>query len=290
MSSNTLILNSQNIIGFNNNTFQYRFKNNGFTIPTGSEISVSSIQIPYSWYNVSSFYQNQNFRILWPVTDASQYTVFNIKLDEGFYTVNDIQNFIEQQCITNNLYLINANGDYVYFINLSYNLSAYKIQLILNTVPTSTPVGGYTKPPLFPAYPTNVGGRTPRFEVLDDLFGRLLGFNVGIYPATTPMTASYDRLSDYTPLGSNVNSLIVRCNVISNDVSMPSDILDSFGIPNGSSFGSNIVYEPSFQKWVTIREGTYSNMNITIQDQSFTDIKILDPNTVITLIVRYPKK
>ena len=289
MSSNTLILNSQNIIGFNNNTFQYRFKNNGFTIPSGSEISVSSIQIPYSWYNVSSFYQNQNFRILWPVTDASQYTVFNIKLDEGFYTVNDIQNFIEQQCITNNLYLINANGDYVYFINLSYNLSAYKIQLIVNPVPIATPVG-FTKPPLFPAYPTNVGGRTPRFEVLDDLFGRLLGFNVGIYPATTPVTASYDRLSDYTPLGSNVNSLIVRCNVISNDVSMPSDILDSFGIPTGSSFGSNIVYEPSFQKWVTIREGTYSNMNITIQDQSFTDIKILDPNTVITLIVRYPKK
>ena len=288
MSSNTLILNSQNIIGFNNNTFQYRFKNNGFTIPTGSEISVSSIQIPYSWYNVSSFYQNQNFRIIWPVTDLSSYNFYNIKLDEGFYTVNDIQNFIEQKCIENSLYLIDTNGDYVYFINLNYNLSAYKIQLIVNPVPIATPAG-YTKPTLFPAYPTNVGGRTPRFEVKDDLFGRLIGFNVGVYPASGNVT-SYDRLSDYTPLGSNVNSLIVRCNVISNDVSMPSDILDSFGIPTGSNFGSNIVYEPSFQKWVTIREGTYSSMNITIQDQSFNDIKILDPNSIITLIVKYPRK
>jgi len=71
---------------------------------------------------------------------------------------------------------------------------------------------------------------------------------------------------------------------------MPSDILDSFGIPTGSNFGSNIVYEPSFQKWVTIREGTYSSMILNVQDQDFNDIKILDPNTVITLIIKYPKK
>jgi hypothetical protein len=289
MSSNTLILNNRNIIGSNNNTFQYNFKNNGFSIPVGSEISVSSIQLPYSWYNVSTFYQNQNFRIIWPTIDASQTINYNIVLDNGFYTVNDIQNFIEQFCIANNLYLINANGDYVYYINLNYNLTAYKIQLILEPVPASLPVG-YTSPVGFPAFPTNSGGRTPRFQVLDDLFGRLIGFNVGISPPATITTVSYDKLSDYTPLGSNVNSIIVRCNVISNDVSMPSDILDSFGIPTGSNFGSNIVYEPSFQKWVTIREGTYSSMILNVQDQDFNDIKILDPNTVITLIIKYPKK
>ena len=289
MSSNTLILNSRNIVGFNNNTFQYNFKNNGFTIPIGSEISVSSIQMPYSWYNVSTFYQNQNFRIIWPTIDTTQTINYNVVLDDGFYTVDDIQNFIEQFCITNKLYLINANGDYVYYINLNYNLSAYKIQLILEPVPVSLPVG-YTSPVGFPAFPTNSGGRTPRFQVLDDLFGRLIGFNVGISPPATITTTSYDKLSDYTPLGSNVNSIIVRCNVISNDVSMPSDILDSFGIPTGSNFGSNIVYEPSFQKWVTIRDGTYSSMILTIQDQDFNDIKILDPNSVITLIIKYPKK
>ena len=290
MSSNTLILNSRNIInGFNNNTFQYNFKNNGFNIPIGSEISVSSIQLPYSWYNVSTFYQNQNFRIIWPTIDTTQTINYNVVLDDGFYTVNDIQNYIEQFCIKNSLYLINANGDYVYYINLNYNLSAYKIQLILQPVPVSLPAG-FTAPASFPTYPTNVGGRTPRFQVLDDLFGRLIGFNVGISPPATITTVNYDKLSDYTPLGSNVNSIIVRCNIISNDVSMPSDILDSFGIPIGSSFGSNIVFEPSFQRWVSIREGTYSSMVLTIQDQDFNDIKILDPNSVITLIIKYPKK
>ena len=51
------------------------------------------------FYN--TFYQNQNFRIIWPTIDASQTINYNIVLDNGFYTVNDIQNLIEQFFITN---------------------------------------------------------------------------------------------------------------------------------------------------------------------------------------------
>jgi hypothetical protein len=214
MSSNTLILNASNIIGINNNTFQYKFINSGFTIPEGAEISVSSIQVPYSFYNVSNFYQNRNFCITWPVGAGSQN--FDVVLDEGFYTVNDIQNFIEKFCIKNSLYLINANGDYVYYIYLAYNTTAYKIQLISAPVPTATPVG-YTKPASFPAYPT-VSAKTPLFVVQDDKFGSLLGFNIGTYPAVF-QSAQFDKVSDYyTPKGSNINSIVVRCNCCENSV------------------------------------------------------------------------
>ena len=284
MSSNTLILNASNIIGINNNTFQYKFINSGFTIPEGAEISVSSIQVPYSFYNVSNFYQNRNFRIVWPVGAGSQN--FDVVLDEGFYTVNDIQNFIENFCIKNSLYFIDANGDYVYFLYLAYNTTAYKIQLISSFVPTSVPVGSL-KPSGFPALPSTAS--TPLFVVQDDRFGSLLGFNVGTYPAVF-QSSQFDKVSDYTPKGSNINSIVVRCNCCENSVTMPSDILDSFGIPAGSTFGANINYEPSFQKWVTIRSGNYSSMIITLQDQDFSDIKILDPNSIITLIIKYPKK
>lgn len=287
MTSNTLILNSSNIIGSNNNIFQYNFINSGFYIPEGSEISISSVQIPYSFYNVSSFYSNQKFRIRWPV--GSGFSDYDVTLDEGFYTVNDIQNFIEQFCIKNSLYMINANGDYIYFIYLSYNITAYKIQLICSPVYTValTPVG-VTLPASFPTRPTT-DSSTPLFIVLDDKFGSLLGFNIGTYPSAFQNT-DFDKLSDYTPKGSNINSIVVRANVVENSVTMPSDILDSFGIPLGSNFGSNINYEPSFQKWVSIRGGNYTSMIITIQDQDFGDIKILDPNSIITLIIKYPKK
>lgn len=286
MSSNTLILNSNNIIGMNNNTFEYRFINSGFYIPEGSEISISSIQLPYSFYNVSTFYSNQKFRIRWPVASGS--TDYNITLDEGFYTVNDIQNFIEQFCIQNSLYMIDANGDYIYFIYLSYNITAYKIQLISSPIYTIalTPVG-VTLPASFPTRPTT-NSSTPLFIVLDDKFGSLLGFNIGTYPSAFQNT-SFDKLSDYTPKGSNINSIVVRSNVIENSVTMPSDILDSFAIPAGSTFGSNINYQPNFQRFVSIRPGNYTNMIITLQDQNYSDIKILDPNSIITLIIKYPK-
>jgi hypothetical protein len=284
MSSNTLILNASNIIGINNNTFQYKFINSGFTIPEGAEISVSSIQVPYSFYNVSNFYNNRNFRIVWPVGAGSQN--FDVVLDEGFYTINDIQNFIENFCIKNSLYFIDANGDYVYFVYLAYNTTAYKIQLISSFVPTTVPVGSL-KPSGFPTLPNTAS--TPLFVVQDDRFGSLLGFNVGTYPAVF-QNSQYDKVSDYTPKGSNINSIVVRCNCCENSVTMPSDILDSFGIPAGSTFGANINYEPSFQKWVTIRAGNYSSMIVTLQDQDYSDIKILDPNSIITLIIKYPKK
>jgi hypothetical protein len=287
MTSNTLILNSSNIIGSNNNIFQYNFINSGFYIPEGSEISISSVQIPYSFYNVSSFYDNRKFTIRWPV--GASFTDYNVVLDEGFYTINDIQNFIQNFCITNSLYFIDANGDYIYFIYLAYNITAYKIQLIVSPVPTValTPATVIV-PSGFPTRPTT-NASTPLFIVNDNRFGSLLGFNIGTYPSAF-QSSSFNRVSDYTPKGSNINSIVIRANVVENSVTMPSDILDSFGIPLGSQFGSNINYEPSFQKWVSIRSGNYTSMIITIQDQDYGDMKILDPNSIITLIIKYPKK
>ena len=273
--SYTLVLNSKNVIGSNNNIFQYQFLN-GFKIGDNAEISVSAAQIPYSWYNVSYFYQNTKFNLIFP-TGATTATL-NITIPDGFYTVNDLQSYIEQVCITNNYYLINTAGNYVYYVNLSYNISAYKIQLISSLVPTTLPVGwtnpGWTLPTVT---------RCPQFVVLDNFFGKLIGFNIGTYPTTT--TSNFSKVSDYTPLGSNVNSIVLRCNLVSNPVTMPSDILDSFAISN-ASFGSNINYQPAFQKWVKLSPGIFQNLSITLQDERFNDILILDPNSVITLIIR----
>jgi hypothetical protein len=273
--SSTLVLNSKNVIGSNNNIFQYQFLN-GFKIGDNAEISVSAAQIPYSWYNVSYFYQNTKFNLIFPTGTTT--ATLNITIPDGFYTVNDLQSYIEQVCITNNYYLINTAGNYVYYVNLSYNISAYKIQLISSLVPTTLPVGwtnpGWTLPTVT---------RCPQFVVLDNFFGKLIGFNIGTYPTTT--TSNFSKVSDYTPLGSNVNSIVLRCNLVSNPVTMPSDILDSFAISN-ASFGSNINYQPAFQKWVKLSSGIFQNLSITLQDELFNDIKILDPNSVITLIIR----
>jgi hypothetical protein len=284
--SYTLVLNSKNVIGANNNIFQYRFLN-GFKISDNAEICISAAQVPYSWYNVSYFYQNTDFNIIFP-RGAGLTTTVNISLPDGFYTVDDINSYIRQKCIENNWYLINSSGNYVYYIDLSYNISAYKIELLTFLVPTSLPVGwvdpGWGGGTAGSGLPTVT--RCTQFVVLDNNFKILIGFNPGTYPTATPVPPnSFSKLSDFTPLGSNVNSIIMRCNLVSNPVTMPSDIVDSFAISN-ASFGSNINYNASFEKWVRLSPGVFQNLTITLQDEQFNDIKMLDPNSVITINIR----
>jgi hypothetical protein len=280
--SYTLVLNSKNVIGANNNIFSYQFMN-GFRIEEGAEICVSSVQVPYSWYNVSYFYQNTKFNLIIP-TNATTATL-NITIPDGFYTIPQLQSYIEKICLDNNYYLKNSAGNNVFYINLAYNISAYKVQLVCSLVPTTAQLTGLglTNPAGW-VLPTS--SRCPQLVVLDTYFGKLIGFNIGTYPTTT--TSNFNKVSDYTPLGSTVNSIILRCNLVSNGITMPSDIIDSFAISN-VSFGSNIDYQSAYEKWVKLQPGVYQNLSITMQDERFNDILMLDPNSVITLNIRNKK-
>jgi hypothetical protein len=277
--SYSLILNNTNNIGANNNTFQYNFKGGSFQIPDNSEISISNIQIPYSWYNVASYYNNQTFQITFPNTATNTYT---ITLTQGFYAITDVNAFIQQFCIANNLYLIDGNGNYVYYINLSYNVATYKIQLLLFNVPTALPTN-YTAPAGWAGYPATT--LTPTFIVLNNSFGTLIGFDIGTFPPTGESATSVSFLSTSTPLGSNVNSLIVRCSLVDNQVCMPSDILDSIPI-NNVSYGSNINYSPNFSKWIKCKKGNFSNLVVVFNDQNMQMLYALDSNVLINLLIR----
>jgi hypothetical protein len=70
-----LVINSNNVANNLNNSYEYKFKNGNFTVPEGSQIMITSLQIPYSWYNVSSRYNNTNFRLHWPSPTVSSCTI-----------------------------------------------------------------------------------------------------------------------------------------------------------------------------------------------------------------------
>ena len=77
------------------------------------------------------------------------------------------------------MYLIEAATDkYHYFINMLYNETYYANQVVLKTVPTSLPTG-YSAPSNWPGYPTV--SRTPYVEILNNNFGKFLGFTIGNY-------------------------------------------------------------------------------------------------------------
>ena len=64
--SNTIILNRNNLIGINNNTYQYNFVQGKYNIPPNSQICVSQITLPYSWFNVSAALGNNTFSYTMP--------------------------------------------------------------------------------------------------------------------------------------------------------------------------------------------------------------------------------
>ena len=260
--SNTLVVNSSNVVlGTNNSTYEYKFINGGFNVPDNAEICVSNITVPYSWQNINAgYYNNALFQYTWTVGVTT--TTYTITLPNGYYSVTDINNYLQGQMLLAGQYLVDGSGQNVYYISLQYNVTYYGVQLLCYAVPTSLPAG-FTQPASWLGYPSTAS--TPQLIVTSNNFGTIIGFLPGTYPSVIQAT-NYSTVSNTTPNGSPVNSVIIQNSLVYNAIAMPSNILDS--MPITSSYGSNINYSPSFEKWVKIRSGKYSSMTITLLDQN----------------------
>ena len=282
--SYTLVLNSSNVVsGTNNNTYQYKFILGSLKLKN-YEMAISSFVLPYSWFNVTSLYNNRTISFTFPT--AATTTPLNITLPEGFYTVADIQNYIYLQCINAGLYLIDANGNYVIYVTISANPTYYANTIVLSAVPTTLPVGwSYATSGIYSGaggLPTVSSTPSCSFAATGSL-AVLLGFNAGQTLASAG--ASYSTNSPNTPIGSNVNGVIVRCSIINNPVIVPSDVLDAISI-SGATFGANINYNPSFERFVDVSDGNYNQLTITLVDQNLNTLIARDPNILLTLQFR----
>lgn len=277
-----LVVNSSNVVGTDNSTFVYSFLGStSLNVKQGTKICISSMTLPYSFFNITQAYNNQTFQFNWRV--GTNTTTYTITLPQGFYLVSDITNFLENYFIQNGMYLVNSAGENVYYLQIDYNTSYYATQILSFAVPTSLPVG-YTQPANWLGYPSVAN--TPQLILSSNNFRSLLGFSAGSYPPT-PQTTNYSITSNVLPpIGSNVNAIIVSCSLVSNNVVVPSDILDSF--PINATFGSNINYFPSFEKWVKMNAGIYNSITIRLLDQNLNTIKANDPNISLTLLIQPP--
>ena len=288
MSSFTLVINSSNLSNSNNNSiYTYNFINGGFKVEEDMEAMVSSAQIPYSIFNITSAYGNNTMDLGWP-TGASGYTTFTITIPDGFYTITDFNNYIQQYCITNGLYLINSSGQNVYYVNFSVNQNYYAVQILLYTVPRSLPTG-WTAPSNWIGFSTFPNDRTPHLHIYNNMTD-YLGFTAAQYPPVLPQTSNYSILSNKKPpIASYVNSIIIHCSLVNNHVVSPSDILDAFQISN-ATFGQNINYAPNIEKYVKLTAGTYNSMILYFTDQNNNPINLIDPNILITLLFKKKSK
>ena len=393
-----LVLNSSNLIGSQNNSYKYNFINGSLNIPEGSEIAVSQITIPYSWFNISSQIGNNLISYYIPNSSNIQ-TKYDLIIPNGFYTINDLNIFLQSQLKLNGHYWYSTQGNYSTQIQFVGSItgttlqvsqtSSQQVQLYIGYVISYIPVGSssyttaiissyttsaglynlsgsptsttsvamisQTNSEILPTiiYPLTIQTYTPQYcnqiisitiptisnivnllganyvnsnglngtvswsggyptsgnqcaylvipttNINTTTIGNLLGFVSGSYPSlnssipstTLTQTINGNSLQSNPPfpsLGSFVNGVIVRCNLVENNVSMPSDVLDNF--PITSTFGSNINYLPISNNAMKLIAGKHSSLIITFNDQNFNPLLMNDSNVLISLMIYYPKK
>ena len=119
----TILIKTSNVANTNKNAFVYKFLGGGLELDSNKKhnIAVSSVTIPYSFFNISSIYNNRNFSLV------INGTPYNIELPASFMTVDDLNKYLQWWFIQNNFYCLDAFGNYVYFLELEYNISRYAV-------------------------------------------------------------------------------------------------------------------------------------------------------------------
>jgi len=272
-----VILNSSNVVaGTNNSKYRYFFPQGSVKFK-GSKVALSSLSIYYSWFNITAAQGNNVFQYVWYNNAGS--TTHTITIPDGFYDITGLNAYLQSQMITNGNYLLNASGNYIYYLEFAANSTYYSIQFNSYAIPTALPAGWSNPASItFPATAT-----TPQLIIENNAFQQVIGFAAGTYPAATQST-TYSVLSTSTPEITPTESVIVLCNLLNNKYSVPSTVLYSFS-PAGTTFGAVIQSSPTFYSFIDVQDGNYVSFDITLVDQNFNALNIQDNNLVISLLI-----
>lgn len=263
-------------------TYTYRFPlGSQPTFTKGDKIALDSLSIYYSWPSITSSNANNQFSYTWPTSSGT--TTVDITIPDGFYTIDDLNSYLQYKMIANKHYLVDSSGDYVYYIQLSTNSTLYAVQLDVSPLPTS--LGTYTYPsgaswtlPAASTYPQFVVPATTTNSI-----SSIIGFAAGSYPSSTSGTSTYSYTSDSTPQVTPVSSVVVTCSLLNNSFSIPNNLLYSFS-PN-VTYGSQINIVPPSKTFIDMAGGKVSEFSITFLDQNFNKLNIKDTNVVIMLTI-----
>ncbi len=318
----TVTFTRDNFVGPDNNRLVYDVP--GSASMEGTEVALSTLYMYYSWQNINNTtLLNNTFQFTLPTLtqDSAGAAVgpfnltYTVVLPNGLYEIADINAFLQDFCIQNNLFLINATtGEYVYFIQLQTNITLYKVQLNLYALPTPATLAGYNLPAAGFAFGPNAPGvgalgafpatadlvcgmnlaSSPGFPTIVGAPGAITGTTTNelstsawapkIVSAGTFPTANAVWLSNIAPNVQPNSVIFLNLNVIANVYSNPQTVL--YPIAAKAAIGDLLIIEPPEYAWNKVMPGTISQLVLTFTDRNGSPIKILDPDVVITLVIK----
>jgi hypothetical protein len=282
----SVILNSNHIVkGTKNSVFKYDFRQ-GIKFKNAS-MFMSSLNMFYSWFNITSALNNNKFSYKWFDTNGELNDVHTVTIDDGNYNINDLNEYLQSILVSRGHYIKQvSSGNHIYHLELTSNPNYYAIQL--NCYAMRTESGDYVRGSTEWAWPT-VATTVQIIFSTSNLFNDLLGFLPWTYPAVSD-TNNHTFLSEVTPDMNPVSSLMMTSSICTQGgFSDPDNIIFSF-TSGTTGFGSMIEKAPVIKNFIKIRDGQYTNFTIEFLDQYYRRVDILDPSTVITVIFKVPKE
>ncbi len=282
--SETIIINSKNYVAGSGNRFRYNF-NNEVQFKEGSKLALLRTTIYNCVYNISSQYNNNTFSIKW--VDGS---VYNATIKDGYYSLSDLNYFISNYCYSNNLitYDNTTTSDFTSYIYLSADAVSYGSVLVIDPVPSLTTAGasGVTKP-TGASWSFQSVAKQPEITFCEGL-KTLMGLTQqSTYGAQSNITQNI-YYSASTPIVSTVDSYVITCNMVYNKLASSfGTVLHSIPL-GGSSFGEQIDDTSGYGiNYLDIIPNRYSYVELTLLDQNFQSIKLLDTEVNIMITFQY---
>ena len=296
-----LVLNQNNIVqNGNNSTLVYKFPNS--IKLTDKYIAVSSINMFYSWFNITAALGNNIFYFQWDSAGA----VRTITIPDGLYEISQLNHYLQFWFIENGYYYIDSNGTNVYMAEFILNVSRYAVQLntFYNYSAGSLPIN-LSLPASFPGYPAQQQNPVITFP---SNFNAIVGYTAGFssnpnilnaYVPPSPSTKSQNYvakstigtlsyLSNLAPQVQPNSNVLFSISNINSPYSQPSSVI--YSISPAVAVGEQINDVPPNYCWVKLVDGTYSQLTLTLLGNNLQPLTIQDSNMTILLVIRDEKE
>jgi len=288
----TLIVNSLNIIqDGQNNKLVYRFPNS--VQFKDSYISLAQAQLYYSWFNITSEYQNNIIQYVWR-NGAGVSTTYTITIPDGLYEVATLNQLLQFSFIANGHYLVDSGGQNVYYAELLVNPSRYAVQINTFSFPTALPTG-WSNPAAVPFPPQTFNPSIILPANVNEILGYIVNFttNLNINNAFVPPVSPYvsklanGTLSYISTTAPNVqpnSSLIITLSNIDNQYAQPTGTC--YTIVPSVAIGDVINEKVAEYIWQRLIPGTYNQLTLQLLGTDLNPIKINDPSMSFVFVIK----
>lgn len=240
--------------------YRYTFPIRGGLQLKDMEVALVKGFIFNSVFNVKqSVFNNNSFQYSYP--NGAGFTTYTVTLQDGHYDVDTMNDYLHQVMHKNKTYLIDADGNEVYYISLNVNSVYYAVALECTPVPIALPEN-WTLPDGALALPTVA--TTPQLIMGLSDFGKLIGYPSGSFPSV-PQSTTYLVVGGDAEVNPQY-AFNVCLNVVNMPLvnSVPSTIFPfSFEV----GFTGQQILDPYVHKYYPCIDGKYTALVLTILDQ-----------------------